>query len=65
MKRISLLGIIILLLTSAPTLQSCSRKSGCPAYETTRPKSNRRGEVSKRRGETNLFPRQMRRRGGR
>jgi hypothetical protein len=64
MKRISLLGIIILLLTSAPGLQSCSRKSGCPAYETTRPDTNRRGELSNRRGDTNLFPRKMRRRGG-
>ena len=40
---------------------SCSRKSGCPAYETTTAKTNRKGELSTKSGSSNLFSKKMRR----
>ncbi|MGB0864393.1 MAG: hypothetical protein ACPGXZ_15825 [Saprospiraceae bacterium] len=42
------------------SLSSC-RSAACPAYETTSAKSNKKtGKLSKRRGNSNLFPRGMR-----
>ena len=39
----------------------CAPKYGCPVYETTQAPTNKKGELSKKGGKSNLFPKQMRR----
>lgn len=60
MKRIIYLSLMAFLILGASSLQSCSRKSGCPAYETTKVKTKRNGNLSKRKGKSTLFPKKMR-----
>lgn len=38
----------------------CSPKYGCPAYESAHAPTNRKGELSKKGGKSNLFPKHMR-----
>lgn len=59
MKRILYLVMILAFITAAMGLQSCNRKTGCPAYETTKVKTNRKGELSKKGGNLALFPKEM------
>lgn len=59
MKRFLYVGLLLALFTASTGLQSCSRKSGCPVYETTKVKTNRKGELSKRGGKLELFPKDM------
>jgi hypothetical protein len=40
---------------------SCSPKTGCPVTETTKVKTNRKGELKTKSGSTHLFPKHMRR----
>lgn len=40
---------------------SCSRKSGCPAYEHATVKANRKGELPTKGGKSGLFPKKMKR----
>jgi hypothetical protein len=61
MKRFWYLFLLIGLLVGTSSLQSCSRKSGCPAIEN--PKSKRNGKLSKRKGSSQLFPKKMRKKG--
>ncbi|RME97713.1 MAG: hypothetical protein D6772_10065 [Bacteroidetes bacterium] len=61
MKRFCYLFFFVLLCVSTMPLQSCARKSGCPAYETTKTKTKRNGNLSTKRGSSNLFPKKMRR----
>lgn len=63
MKKILYFAMILCLTFATSSLQSCSRKSGCPAYETTRTKTKRNGNLSKRKGKSTLFPKKVRRRG--
>jgi hypothetical protein len=63
MKRILNIGLILTLFFATSSFQSCSRKSGCPAYETTKTKTKRGGDLSKKRGNSTLFPKKMQRRG--
>ncbi|WP_367388106.1 hypothetical protein [Lewinella sp. LCG006] len=63
MKRLLYLFLAILLIAGTSSLQSCSRKSGCPAYETTKVKTKRNGNLSNRKGSSELFPKKMRRKG--
>lgn len=64
MKKLILLAFALTLASSTATLSSCSRKSGCPAYESTKAPTNRKGELSTKRGNSNLFPKNMRKKGG-
>ncbi|MFM9949711.1 MAG: hypothetical protein ACKV1O_17370 [Saprospiraceae bacterium] len=41
---------------------SCNRKSGCPAYENTTVKANRKGELPTKGGKSGLFPKKMKKR---
>jgi hypothetical protein len=61
MKRFCYLLLFALFVTLTLPTQSCARKSGCPAYETTKTKTKRNGGLSSKRGSTNLFPKKMRR----
>ncbi len=63
MKRLFYILFLIGLFSFSTTIQSCSRKSGCPAYETTKVKTKRNGSLSNRKGSSQLFPKKMRRRG--
>ncbi|PTM10187.1 MAG: hypothetical protein DA408_16565 [Bacteroidetes bacterium] len=63
MKRILNIGLVLALVFATSSFQSCSRKSGCPAYETTKTKTKRGGDLSRKRGDSALFPKKMRRRG--
>lgn len=38
---------------------SCSRKSGCPAYEHATTQTNKKGQLSNKRGKSSLFPKNM------
>jgi hypothetical protein len=49
----------LVLFTSANT-SSCSRKSGCPAYEGLHAKKNKRGELKKKKGKSELFSKKTR-----
>lgn len=63
MKRFLYLFLAFGLIFGTSSLQSCSRKSGCPAYETTKVKTKRNGNLSNRKGSSQLFPKKMRRKG--
>lgn len=55
-KPIILLIIIALGTFISITTSSCSRKSGCPAYDTLKAPVNRKGELSAKGGKSGLFP---------
>lgn len=60
MKKLFFLLIIIALSTVLElSTTSCSRKSGCPAYENLKAPVNRKGELSGKGGNTSLFPKDM------
>ncbi len=59
MKRLVFLLLMIIFALSGATLSSCSRKSGCPVYESTKAPVNRKGELSTRGGNSSLFPKSM------
>jgi len=40
---------------------SCSKKTGCPVTETVHSKTGKDGSFKKKRGNSNLFPKDMRR----
>ncbi|MEZ4986795.1 MAG: hypothetical protein R2795_17450 [Saprospiraceae bacterium] len=61
MRRFPLLFIVCLLLLAGSGLQSCSKKSGCPAIASTKVKTKRNGELSTKRGKSTLFPKDMQR----
>lgn len=50
------------LLLSLVTTSSCHRKSGCPASENLRPKTNRKGEFKHSKSKSGLFPKKMKKR---
>ncbi len=47
-------------LFSVVILPSCSRKSGCPANESLKPKTNKKGEIiGNKKHKSGLFPKGM------
>ena len=42
---------------------SCNRGVGCPAYEDAHVKPDKKGKLPTKRGNSALFPKQMRRKG--
>ncbi|MCB9283410.1 MAG: hypothetical protein H6563_04990 [Lewinellaceae bacterium] len=58
-KIFTFLIFIALAAFLAPTT-GCSPKYGCPAYESAHASTNRKGELSKKGGRSNLFPKNMR-----
>lgn len=62
-KKLLYLLIITLLATSADiTFTACSRKSGCPAYDSLKAPVNRKGELSTKGGKSGLFPKNAQKR---
>lgn len=62
-SRIPFLIFLALALVIASLSSSCSRKTGCPAYEEVHVKRDKNGNPKKR-GTSNLFPKKMRKKGG-
>jgi len=60
MRKLTLLALVALMTVTFTLSTSCSRKTGCPAYESTHSKSGRKGKAAKS-GSSNLFPKEMRR----
>ncbi|MFK8009144.1 MAG: hypothetical protein AB8H03_22480 [Saprospiraceae bacterium] len=60
MKKFKLLLLCSSLLLVLPFVSSCSKKTGCPVNETVGKSTNRKGELSTKRGKSNLFPKKMR-----
>lgn len=60
--RAFLCSLLILLLCGSISLTSCSRKTGCPAYEEVHTKRDKNGNPKKG-GTSNLFPKEMRKKG--
>ncbi|MCP3931581.1 MAG: hypothetical protein GY705_21050 [Bacteroidetes bacterium] len=59
-KLILLLGLSLLIVLGGTTFSSCSRKTGCPMNEKLHTKPDRKGGYAKKRGKSNLFPKDMR-----
>lgn len=59
MRIFSMLALLFFLALTFSVSSSCSRKTGCPAYESTHSKANRKGKAVKG-GSSNLFPKSMR-----
>jgi len=64
MKKLVLLILLFVFVCGSATMTSCSRKSGCPAYDSAKAPTNRKGELSTKGGNSNLFPKKMRRKMG-
>jgi hypothetical protein len=52
--------VYIMIFLFGMTTQSCRTKSGCPANESLRAKTNRKGEFRAGSAKSNLFPKSMR-----
>lgn len=57
----TVLAFIIASVLLTTPLAGCQRKSGCPVNDDAKAQVNRKGEYSKKRGSSNLFPKHMRR----
>jgi uncharacterized MAPEG superfamily protein len=53
-------SVYIMIFLFALMAQSCRTKSGCPANESLRAKTNRKGEFRAGNAKSNLFPKSMR-----
>ncbi|MCB9344861.1 MAG: hypothetical protein H6576_14240 [Lewinellaceae bacterium] len=60
MKISRIIFAIILLIASTATTPSCSKKSGCPATDSLKPKTNKDGTYKKSKGSSELFSKKMR-----
>jgi len=60
MKRIFFAFCLGLFLLTSVGSSSCSRKSGCPAYESLHAKKNRKGELKTKKGKSELFSKKAR-----
>jgi hypothetical protein len=55
---ITMLGLLLQISATA-----CSRKSGCPAYDSLKASVNKKGELSTKSGKYSLFPKDMQKAG--
>ena len=60
-KKTSIFLILLVFAAFLVPSTGCAPKYGCAVYETTKPPTNRKGELSKKGGKSNLFPKHMRR----
>ncbi len=61
MKYIRIAPILFLLFFTALAAPACSKKSGCPANESLKPKMDKKGAFKKSKGSnSDLFPKKMR-----
>ena len=62
-RYLSTLSLAITLACSLCLSTACSRKSGCPVNEPAKLKTDKHGNFKSSKGASNLFPKDMRRRG--
>lgn len=55
-KKIVYFFLIFTFSTAIVTSTSCSKKTGCPINKNAGAKTDKNGELSKKRGKSNLFP---------
>lgn len=61
MKKILQLCLLLSLLFTVTTVtSSCSKKTGCPINESVHVKSGKNGQMKSKKGKSNLFPKDMR-----
>ncbi len=61
MKKFVYSFIFLLFLSMTVTTgTSCNRGYGCPSTENLGAKTNRKGQLSSKKGQSNLFPKKMR-----
>jgi len=63
-KFLLFIGLVFFLALANTTFSSCSPKVGCELNEEMGPKTNRNGDLSKKRGKSNLFGKKQRKRMG-
>lgn len=61
MKKLFLLFGLCLMLSTVMTTTACQRGTGCPAADAATVRTDRKGKLSTKRGSSNLFPKNMRR----
>lgn len=60
-RKSSLVLIVATLFCFSGTMSSCgSNKTGCPVNERAKNKVNKKGELSSKKGKSNLFPKKVR-----
>ena len=64
MKKILLILSLFIAISTAASFSSCSPKVGCELNEEVGPKVNKRGKLSTKRGNSNLFDKKRRKRMG-
>jgi hypothetical protein len=61
MKNSRIVFALLFLFTLVVLAPACSKKSGCPATESLKPKTDRKGNFKKSKGSSSdLFPKKMR-----
>ena len=60
-KYFLLFGFCLFLGTLMTTGTACQRGTGCPAADAASVRTDRKGKLSTKRGSSNLFPKNMRR----
>ena len=60
MKKLLLILSLSIAISTVTSLSSCSPKVGCELNEEVGPKVNKRGELSTKRGNSNLFDKKRR-----
>ena len=63
-KVLLLLSCCFLLSMLTVSTSSCNRGVGCPAYEDAHVKPDRKGKLPTKRGNSSLFPKNMKRKSG-
>ena len=63
-KLLLFIGLVVFLATANTTFSSCSPKVGCELNEGMGPKTNKKGELSKKRGKSSLFDKKKRKKMG-
>ncbi len=59
-KLLTLCLFFSLLLITSSTMTSCTKKTGCAINENVHTKTGKKGKMSTKRGKSNLFPKEMR-----
>lgn len=65
MRKKGLLFLSLFLIATTLLGPACSRKTGCPAYESVHSRAGKKGELSTKGGKSELFPKHMRKKMGR
>jgi hypothetical protein len=62
MKRTQILTFLVFLFAIVALSPACSKKSGCPANESLKPQTNKKGQFKKTKTQSGLFSKKMKKR---